>query len=204
MKAPDLHSREELKGQLQDLADELRERARVDRKALAVDEDQSADAVKEQSKAELDAAEPAIAAMSQDDYNDAIGAPAAPGDSAFEGGFNDVRRTIFASLATDTGFSGLFRVAALNALGVVAELENIAAELAVEAAKLAAADATGLLLPPTAADMIALREASTQARSDVGRMQGEPQLERPAVPLGQRAVETGPATPAVRRLHGPR
>jgi hypothetical protein len=173
VKSPDLQSREELTSQLQALADELRERARSDRQALATDENQSGDAVKEQSKAELDAAEPGIAAISQDDYNDAVGAPGAPGSSAFERGFNDVRRTLFASLSTDTGFSGLFKVAAQNALDIVAEIENIAAELAVEATKLAAADATGLLVPPTAADMIALRDASGQAQSDIGMMQGE-------------------------------
>jgi hypothetical protein len=129
--------------------------------------------VQAQAKDELDAAEPAISAISQEDYNDATNSPETPGNSAFERGFNDIRRTIFSSLATDTGFSGLFKVAAQEALDAVAEIENIAAELAVEAAKLAAADATGLLLPPTAADLGQLRNAAEDAQSDIGRMQGE-------------------------------
>jgi hypothetical protein len=172
VKPADRQTRPDIKTQVTDIVVDTYNKVVKDLEILFDDGSTSGDVAAEKALEKVKDAEPGAGYLGDEEYKDVANAPGPPGEGA-EAAFNDAKRTVYSSLGQDSGYAAIMRLAIATALDIVTELENVSFELAAEFSQLAAASATGLLLPPATDDINELKSASTSARDSAKRMSSD-------------------------------
>ncbi len=171
MKSNDLLTDAEVRTRLTEAAAGLREQADADATALDVEDGAYESDLEASAAAEVVAAEPAMAGIVQE--GGLGGTNLSGGETQYEQAFARAQQDALAAVAT--GVDQFVAMVLQQAIDLIDELRNLADELSVESAQLALAASTGLLTPPSVADIEDFQDEVTVARDQATLVQRETQ-----------------------------
>lgn len=163
MKSSDLLTDAEIRTRLTEAAGDMRSSADADATALQTQQQDYAADLKDSAYADIVAEEPSVATfLPSDRYEGLEGVSLDVGSTAYEVAFNESRRSAMGAIAG--GVDGYMVVVLQAAVDTIDELRTVTEELGVEATQLAAAAASGVLIPAPSTDVEDFQDALVDAK----------------------------------------
>jgi len=198
VKPPDTQTNAELKDELLGAATKQAEDAKADSQALFGDSNGNAmgQALGSAAREELVAANPALDDVLDPNHTQ-LPDGAIVGTSAFDEAFESLRRQVLMTIAESADQA--IAIVLQEAVDLIDDLRALADQVAIESAKLVAAAATGLLVPPSDEDIEGYRDEVEDAQDQavlVQRDLANAQARRRALNRGELIQTTAPTEPA--------